>query len=242
MLRVRDLAVDIQGSPVLRGVSFAAAAGELICLVGRNGAGKTTTLRTIMGLRRPKAGTIELDRSDIVGLRPYRIARMGVGFAPEESEVFGELTVAENIAMPTWTCPGSRTAAARIADAYRVFPRLERYRARGGHALSGGERKMVSIARALALGPRLLLLDEPTEGLSPVIVPSIIEGLMSIRALGQAVVIAESNIHHVPEFVDRLYVIERGEIIFAGRPSEAIRDPAVARIIEGAGPAARAAG
>jgi branched-chain amino acid transport system ATP-binding protein len=241
VLRVRDLAVEIQGSAVLRGVSFDAAVGELICLVGRNGAGKTTTLRTIMGLCRPKAGTIEFDRSDIVGLRPYRIARMGVGFAPEESEVFGELTVAENIALPTWTCPGSRTAAARIADAYRVFPRLERYRARGGHALSGGERKMVSIARALALGSRLLLLDEPTEGLSPVIVPSIIEGLMTIRAFGQAVVIAESNIHHVPEFADRLYVIERGEIIFAGKPSEATRDPAVARIIEGAGPAGRAA-
>ena len=221
MLRVRDLAVDIQGSPVLRGVSFEVNAGELVCLVGRNGAGKTTSLRTIMGFRRPKAGRIEFDGNNIVGLRPYQIARMGVGFAPEESEVFGELTVAENIALPTWTCPSERVPAARIADAYRVFPRLERYRERGGHALSGGERKMVSIARALALGPKLLLLDEPTEGLSPVIVPSIIEGLMNIRAGGHAVFIAESNIHHVPEFTDRLYVIERGEIIFAGRPEQA---------------------
>ncbi len=172
---------------------------------------------------------------------------MGIGFAPEESEVFGELTVAENIALPTWikstwTCPSGRAAAARIADAYRVFPGLERYRERGGHALSGGERKMVSIARALALGPKLLLLDEPTEGLSPVIVPSIIQGLMSIRASGQAAFIAESNIHHVPEFTDRLYVIERGEIIFVGKPDEAIKDPAVARIIEGTSPAERAAG
>ena len=167
MLRVRDLAVDIQGSPVLRGVSFEVNAGELVCLVGRNGAGKTTSFRTIMGFRRPAAGSIEFDRKDIVGLRPFQIARMGVGFAPEESEVFGELTVAENIAMPTWTCPSERAAEARIAEAYRVFPGLERYRERGGHALSGGERKMVSIGRALALGPKLLLLDEPTEGLSP---------------------------------------------------------------------------
>jgi branched-chain amino acid transport system ATP-binding protein len=242
MLRVRDLTVDIEGSRVLRGVSFEVDAGELVCLVGRNGAGKTTTLRTIMGFRRPAAGAIEFDDRNIVGLRPHRIARMGIGFAPEESEVFGELTVAENIALPTWTCPSERAAAARVADAYRVFPGLERYRERGGHALSGGERKMVSIARALALGPKLLLLDEPTEGLSPVIVPSIVQGLMSIRASGHAVFIAESNIHHVPEFTDRLYVIERGEIIFVGKPDEAIKDPAVARIIAGTGPAGRAAG
>ena len=216
MLAVRDLKVDIDGSPVLRGVSFDVKAGELVCLVGRNGAGKTTTFRTIMGFRRPASGAIALDGKDLVGLRPFQVARLGVGFAPEESEVFGELTVAENIAMPTWMPtrirPDGRAATARIADAYKVFPRLERYRDRGGHALSGGERKMVSIARALALGPRLLLLDEPTEGLSPVVVPSIVEGLASIRAFGHAVFIAESNIHHVPDFADRLYVIERGEI------------------------------
>jgi branched-chain amino acid transport system ATP-binding protein len=233
MLRVRDLAVDIQGSRVLRGVSFEVNAGELVCLVGRNGAGKTTTFRTVMGFRRPVGGTVEFDGRDVVGLRPHQIARLGVGFAPEESEVFGELTVAENIAMPTWTVPDGREAQARIDDAYRVFPKLEGYRERGGHALSGGERKMVSIARALALGPKLLLLDEPTEGLSPVIVPSILDGLANIRALGHAVFIAESNIHHVPDITDRLYVIERGEIIFGGPPAAARRDAAVARIIEG---------
>ena len=235
MLHVCGLTVAIEGSEVLRAVSFEVNAGELVCLVGRNGAGKTTSFRTVMGFRKPAAGTIAFDGRDIAGLRPYRIARLGVGFAPEESEVFGELTVAENIAMPTWARPGGGDAQARIDEAYRVFPQLERYRDRGGHAVSGGERKMVSIARALALGPRLLLLDEPTEGLSPVIVPSIIAALASIRALGRAVFIAESNIHHVPEMTDRLYVIERGEIIFAGAPAAARRDPAVARIIEGTG-------
>jgi branched-chain amino acid transport system ATP-binding protein len=233
MLAVAELAVDIMGSRVLRGVTFGVKAGELVCLVGRNGAGKTTSLRTVMGFRQPVAGTIEFDGRDIRGLRPFQIARAGIGFAPEESEVFGELTVAENIALPTWACTGARSAQARIEDAYRIFPMLDRYRRRGGHALSGGERKMVSIARALALGPKLLLLDEPTEGLSPVIVPSILDGIANIRAFGHAVFIAESNIHHVPDFTDRLYVIERGEIIFAGSPQAARKDAAVARVIEG---------
>ena len=155
MLRVKNLAVDIQGSPVLRGASFEVNAGELVCLVGRNGAGKTTSLRTIMGFRAPKAGGVDFDGKSVIGLKPHQIARLGIGFAPEESEVFGELTVAENIAMPTWSCPNPRPAEERIAEAYKVFPRLERYRERGGQALSGGERKMVSIARALALGPKL---------------------------------------------------------------------------------------
>jgi branched-chain amino acid transport system ATP-binding protein len=235
MLAVRDLVVDIQGSRVLRRVRLEVGESELVCLVGRNGAGKTTTLRSIMGFRKPVAGRIAFDGQDLLALRPYQIARMGIGFAPEESEVFGELTVAENIAMPTWICPNPRPAEQRIAEAYSVFPKLQRYRERGGHALSGGERKMVSIARALALGPKLLLLDEPMEGLSPTIVPSIIEGLANIRSFGHAVFIAESNIHHVPDFTDRLYVIERGEIIFAGKPGEARRNSAVARVIEGTG-------
>ena len=235
MLAVRDLVVDIEGSQVLRGVSFDVREGELICLVGRNGAGKTTTFRSIMGFRKPVSGSIAFGDKSLLGLRPYQIARLGVGFSPEESEVFGELTVAENIAMPTWTCPSERGAERRIADAYAVFPNLVRYQDRGGQALSGGERKMVSIARALALGPKLLLLDEPTEGLSPAIVPAIVAGLANIRAFGHAVFIAESNIHHVPDFTDRLYVIERGEIIFVGTPAEARRDKDVARVIEGTG-------
>ncbi|MGC2045633.1 MAG: ATP-binding cassette domain-containing protein, partial [Pseudolabrys sp.] len=238
MLVARELIVDIEGSRVLRGISFEVQEGELVCLVGRNGAGKTTAFHSIMGFHTVVSGSIMFRDSSLLGLRPFQIARRGIGFAPEESEVFGELTVAENIAMPTWTHFNERDAAERIAEAYKVFPNLRRYVDRSGHALSGGERKMLSIARALALGPKLLLLDEPTEGLSPVVVPSIIEGLSNIRASGHAVFIAESNIHHVPDFADRLYVIERGEIIFAGRPDEARRNPAVVRVIEGVSPAA----
>ena len=233
MLEVANLAVDIESSHILRGVSLEVKAGELVCLVGRNGAGKSTTFRTIMGQRKPAAGAITLEGSSIVGRPPYEIARLGVGFAPEESEVFGDLTVAENILLPTWTRQTARSADEREALAYRVFPKLERYRQRGGQQLSGGERKMVSIARALALDAKLLLLDEPTEGLSPAVVPSIVEGIASIRQLGHAVLIAESNLHHVPDFADRLYVIERGEIIFSGPPADARKDAAVAKIVEG---------
>jgi branched-chain amino acid transport system ATP-binding protein len=238
MLAVHDLIVDIEGSRVLRRVSFEVKEGELVYLVGRNGAGKTTAFRSIMGFRKALSGSITFEERNLFGLRPFQIARLGIGFAPEESEVFGELTVAENIALPTWTRTDGRSATDRIDEAYNVFPNLRRYVDRSGQALSGGERKMLSIARALALGPKLLLLDEPTEGLSPVVIPSIIEGLSNIRAFGHAIFIAESNIHHVPDFADRLYVIERGEIIFAGRPEEARRNPAVGRIIEGVGPVA----
>ena len=233
MLSVNNLVVHIDGSAILRRVSLQVGAGELVCLVGRNGAGKSTTFRTIMGARRPVSGTIALEGHDLLHLAPFEIARLGIGFAPEESEVFGDLTVAENILLPTWTRPTARPAAEREALAYRVFPRLERYRQRGGQQLSGGERKMVSIARALALDPKLLLLDEPTEGLSPAVVPSIVAGIASIRELGHAVLIAESNLNHVPEFADRLYVIERGEIIFAGPPADVRKDPAVARVVDG---------
>jgi branched-chain amino acid transport system ATP-binding protein len=180
-----------------------------------------------MGQYPARSGSIHFAGRDIGALRPFEVARLGIGFAPEESEVFGDLTVAENIYLPIWTRKTERAAPEREALAYRIFPNLVRYRARGGQQLSGGERKMVSIARALALDPKLLLLDEPTEGLSPTIVPSIVEGIASIRQLGHAVLIAESNLNHVPDFADRLYVIERGEIIFSGTASEAHSNAAV---------------
>ena len=220
MLSLDRLTVDIQNSRILRGVSISVAAGQLVCLVGRNGAGKTTTFRTIMGYRKPVSGSIEFDGRPIVGVATHRIAQLGIGYAPEESQVFGDLTVAENIELPTWTRPQGVDAKTRIDLAYEIFPKLRQYATRGGNQLSGGERKMVSIARALALDPRLLLLDEPFEGLSPAIIPSISEGIASIRRLGHGVVMAESNVHHIPDYADALYVLERGEIIYQGRPGD----------------------
>ena len=232
MLAIDQLTVDIQNSRILRGISLEVAAGQLVCLVGRNGAGKTTTFRTIMGYLKVVSGTVYFMKQPLVGMATHRIAQLGIGYAPEESQVFGDLNVAENIELPTWTRPQGRSARERIALAYEIFPKLRGYAARGGNQLSGGERKMVSIARALALDPQLLLLDEPFEGLSPAIIPSIADGIASIRGLGHGILMAESNVHHIPEYADRLYVLERGEIIYNGRPGDSY-PPDVMKVISG---------
>ena len=234
MLAVEALDVFIQARHILRRVSLDVGRDEVVCLVGRNGAGKTTTLRTIMGYLRPRAGRVELAGQPIHQRRTHEIAMLGVGFAPEEGGIFADLTVAENIEIATWTRPTARAAAERIEQAYSVFPKLRGYMTRGGTQLSGGERRMLSIARALALDPELLLLDEPFEGLAPAIIPTLTDSIAAIaQARGRAILLAESNIHHVPEYTARLYVIERGEIVFAGPPQDARRDRALARIIGG---------
>jgi branched-chain amino acid transport system ATP-binding protein len=225
--------VFIQSSHILRRVSLEVGAREVVCLVGRNGAGKTTTLRTVMGYLRPRSGAVEFRGHPIHGRRTHEIAMLGLGWAPEDCGIFSDLTVAENIEIATWTRPGGRPAGERVAQAYEVFPTLRRYAGRRGPEMSGGERKMLSIARALALDPEMLLLDEPFEGLSPAIVPAVSAGIAAITDLGRAILIAESNIHHVPEYTTRLYVVERGEIIFGGRPDDAWRDAGVSRIIGG---------
>jgi branched-chain amino acid transport system ATP-binding protein len=233
MLTVSKVDVFIQSSHILRGVSLEVGAREVVCLVGRNGSGKTTTLRTIMGYLRPRAGSVEFRGEPIHGRRTHEIAMRGLGWAPEDSGIFADLTVGENVEIATWTRRGGRPAAERIELAYGVFPVLRRYAARKGPQMSGGERKMLSIARALALDPEMLLLDEPFEGLSPAIIPAVSAGIAAITELGRAILIAESNIHHVPEYTTRLYVIERGEIIFGGAPEDAWRDASVSRIIGG---------
>ena len=234
MLAIRDLDVFIQSSHILRRVSLEVGPQEVVCLVGRNGAGKSTLLRTVMGYLRPSGGGITFKDAAIAGRPTHEIAKAGIGFAPEDSGIFADLTVAENIEIATWTRPSGRPARERVEAAYGVFPVLRSYAARKGPAMSGGERKMLSIARALALDPELLLLDEPFEGLSPAIIPAVADGIGAITRRGHAILLAESNIHHVPVFATRLYVIERGEIIFAGRPADVRGDGAVMRVIGGA--------
>ncbi len=233
MLRLDAVNVFIQSSHILRDVSLAVPPGALVCLVGRNGAGKSTVLRTVMGYLRPASGRIELAGEPVTGLPTHAIARRGVGYAPEEGGIFSDLTVAENVEIATWAKPAGRPAAERVELAYQVFPQLRRYAARGGTHLSGGERKMLAIARALAMDARLLLLDEPFEGLSPAILPEIGASIAAIARQGRSILLAESNIHHVPPETTRLYVIERGEIVYGGPPDGAWRDPAVLRVIGG---------
>jgi len=159
---------------------------------------------------------------------------MGIGYAPEESGIFGDLTTSENIEIATWSRPSSCKEEERINLAYSVFPALERYRMRKGTQISGGERKMLSVARALALDPHLFLLDECFEGLSPAVIPQIATSIHRIAQMGHSILLAESNIYHVPDFADRLYVIERGEIIFAGTPEDLKKDKTVLKIVAGA--------
>jgi branched-chain amino acid transport system ATP-binding protein len=233
VLTLDRLHVYIEASHILKDVTLTVGERECVCVIGRNGAGKTTLLWTIMGYLRPQAGTITLRGRRLVGATPSAVAQMGLGFSPEDSGVFGSLTVAENIAMATWARPTARSAHERIALAYTVFPGLRRYERRKGTQLSGGERKMLSIARALALDPECLLLDEPFEGLSPAIIPTIREGMHVITQTGRSILLAESNMHHVPDYADRLYVLERGEIIFTGKPTEVYHDERLLRIIGG---------
>ncbi|MCP2132560.1 ABC transporter ATP-binding protein [Bradyrhizobium ottawaense] len=233
MLSLNNVSVDIAGAPILRSINIEVGRGELVALVGRNGAGKTTSFRSIMGFLAPRWGTIDYNGEAISGLQPYQVARRGIAYSPEESDVFGDLTVEENIEFPTWTRQTSRSHTDRINRAYQLFPKLNQYRQRGGLQLSGGERKMVSIARAIVLDAPLLLLDEPFEGLSPAIIPTIAEGIASIRSMGYSILMAESNVHHLPDYVDRIYVIERGEVIFSGTLALAMSDIKVRRVIEG---------
>jgi branched-chain amino acid transport system ATP-binding protein len=234
ILQIDKINVFIKASHILRDVSIEVGEGEVVCLIGRNGAGKTTTLRSVMGFLRTQTGSIRFLGKEMAGMAPYQIARLGIGYAPEESGIFASLTTFENIEIATWGPGFTRDAADRIKLAYSVFPSLERYRNRKGNQISGGERKMLSVARALALDPRLFLMDECFEGLAPAIIPKIAESIHEIAKMGHSMLLAESNIYHVPDFVNRLYVIERGEIIFSGKPEELKNDKAVLRIVAGA--------
>ncbi|MGA2464176.1 MAG: ABC transporter ATP-binding protein [Thermodesulfobacteriota bacterium] len=234
MLEIDRINVFIKNSHILTNVSIDIDEKEVVCLIGRNGAGKTTTLNTIMGFLSPRSGIVRFKGRQITGLSPHEIARIGIGFAPEDSGIFGDLTTFENIEIASWMRESSRTSEDKIKLAYTVFPSLKQYRARKGTQISGGERKMLSIARALALDPQMFLLDECFEGLSPTIIPKISESIHEIAQMGCAILMAESNIYHVPDFTDKLYVIERGEIIFSGKPAQLMDDKEVLKVVTGA--------
>ncbi len=233
MLSVESIDVYIKASRILRNVSMEAGEGEVVCLIGRNGAGKTTSLRAIMGYLRPQEGMVNFLGKDITKRSTYEISRMGIGYAPEDSGIFPDLTVDENIQISTWNRATKRSEKERVNLAYEVFPILKGYKERKGTQLSGGERKMLSIARALALDAKLFLLDEPFEGLAPVVLTELAGRIQEIIKMGPSILISESNIYHVPDFTDTLYVIERGEIVFCGPPEKVAQKRDILRIIAG---------
>ena len=209
MLEIRDLHAYYGESHVLHGVTLSIPAGEVVTLLGRNGAGKTTTLRSIMGIVPRAEGSIRLQGKELVGLAPFRIGRLGIGFVPEERGIFASLDVEENLLLPPQVQPGGLS----VAEIFELFPNLkERLRSQGTR-LSGGEQQMLAIARILRTGARLLLLDEPTEGLAPVIIQQIGRVIRTLKEKGFTVLLVEQNFRFAATLADRHYVMEDGQVV-----------------------------
>jgi len=219
---------------ILRAVSLRVGDGEAICLVGRNGAGKTTTIDSIMGLLPVRSGRVVFRERDITRVPAHQRALLGIGYAPEDCGIFPDLSVAENFQITAWLAT-PRPSAGRGLDerVFAVFPEVKELMTRRGLHLSGGQKKMVAITRAMSLAPSVLLLDEPFEGLAPVVVTRFIEAVRAIKAMGISVLIAESNLVNATRVADRLYAIDRGEIIFQGDPREVFANQDVMRTIRG---------
>jgi ABC-type branched-subunit amino acid transport system ATPase component len=224
---------------ILRGVSLRVEDAESVCLVGRNGAGKTTTIESIMGLLAVRSGSVSLDGRDITRLPTHERARHGIGYAPEDAGIFPDLTVAENFQISQWLARDKgngrpkHTPDEAEEKIFAVFPEVRAFTRRRGLHLSGGQKKMVAIARAMTLSPSILLLDEPFEGLAPVVVNRFIDAVTKIKAMGISLLIAESNLNTAARVADRLYAIDRGEIIFEGDPRTALQNEEVMKTLRG---------
>jgi len=206
-------------SRVLFGVSLEVHAGECIALIGRNGVGKTTTMRSIIGLTPPAGGRVMWKGRDIARLGPHRICRMGIGFVPEDRRIFPELTVWENLDIARRAGPDGKTTW-REEQVFALFPDLAAIRDRRGGVLSGGQQQMLTIARTLMGNPELLLLDEPSEGLAPLIVDLLQQRVAELKATGLSIVLAEQNLQFVMALADRVYILEKGEVRFTGTPAD----------------------
>jgi branched-chain amino acid transport system ATP-binding protein len=226
MLEIEGLNAYYGRAHILHGVGFSMGRGEVLALMGRNGAGKSTTMKAVMGLVPPQAGRVTFEGHTIVGREPFEIARLGIGYVPEERRVFSELSVMENLSVaqrpkregaPHWT-------PERL---FQLFPNLGRMRDRPGGAMSGGEQQMLTIARTLMGNPKLVLLDEPSEGLAPVIVEEMAKTILALKSEGLSVLISEQNLHFAGSVADRATIIEKGLIRFTGTMDELKADDAV---------------
>ncbi|HEY4174730.1 MAG TPA: ABC transporter ATP-binding protein [Rhodopila sp.] len=216
-------------SHILHGVGLTVAEGQITTLLGRNGAGKTTTLRSLVGLTPPRSGRVSLFGKDITGQPSYRIAAAGVGYVPEGRRVFANLTVDENLRVPM-----ERAGPFDIERVYKLFPRLGERKQNLGRQLSGGEQEMLSIGRALLLNPRLLILDEPSQGLAPLIVKEVFRIVVQMREEGISVLLVEQNVRMSLEISDHAYVLENGQMVYSGPAEELRADEARIQALAGA--------
>lgn len=226
LLELTDVEASIEGVDILNGVSAAVEEGEIVALAGRNGAGKTTTFRSIMGKTAVTSGAISYKGTDLDTVEAHEIPPMGIGYQPEERQLFTGLTVDENLRIPIWgrSANYDETEEEVVEQIYDIFTELKDRKEANVEVLSGGQGKMVAIGRALALKPDLLILDEPLEGLAPIAVQKLSEHIETINEQGIAVLIAESKLLHISDLADRIYIIERGETLTEGRPDELSED------------------
>jgi branched-chain amino acid transport system ATP-binding protein len=216
-------------SHILHGVSLEATAGQVTALLGRNGAGKTTTLRSLMGLTQPREGSVSIFGTDTTRWPPFRVAALGVGYVPEGRRIFPNLTVEENLKVPL-----ERQGPWSVASIYELFPRLAERRLNRGRQLSGGEQEMLSIARALLLNPKLLILDEPSQGLAPLIVREVFRIVAHMRDEGISVLLVEQNVRMSLEIADHAYVLDDGHVVYSGPARELAADEARVQSLAGA--------
>jgi branched-chain amino acid transport system ATP-binding protein len=222
ILEVQGLHAHYGKSHVLQGVSLQIGDGELVTLLGRNGAGKTTTLKSIVGVLPPTGGTVRFQGQPVQGLPPHVLARRGVCLVPEHRGIFKLLSVEENLLLAQ-----RKRSPWQLADIYRIFPRLQERRRNGGGQLSGGEQQMLAIGRALMNDPKLLMLDEPVEGLAPVIVDEIVTQLRTIKAAGVAILLVEQNLEVCTELADRHCILEQGTIVYSADNASFLADTSV---------------
>jgi branched-chain amino acid transport system ATP-binding protein len=226
MLEVENVDAYYGRAHILHGVSFTVGRGEVVALMGRNGAGKSTTMKAVMGLVPPSAGRIAFESVDITGREPFEIARLGLGYVPEERRIFTELSVMENLAVGQRP-PRADTPAWTPERLFALFPNLGRMRDRPGGRMSGGEQQMLTIARTLMGNPRLVLLDEPSEGLAPVIVEEMASTIREMKREGLTVLLSEQNLHFAQLVADRAVIIEKGIVRFTGSMAALMADEAV---------------
>jgi branched-chain amino acid transport system ATP-binding protein len=225
LLTVEDIHTAYGLSRVLFGISLEVKAGECVCLLGRNGVGKTTTMRSVMGLTPPASGRVVWKGREITGRTPHQAARAGIGFVPEDRRIFPELTVWENLDVAARA--GGRRGHWTVDTVYELFPKLEELRNRQGGFLSGGEQQMLTIARTLMGNPELLLLDEPSEGLAPLVVDMLREKISALRDQGLTILLAEQGVEFCLALADRVYVLEKGAVRFFGAAAELRQDKAL---------------